>query len=97
MSKESPKVAKLRAQRDAINNRIQRQLAREQRVQREQQERKVRLVGEAILEQVEQGHWPEDRLLALMDKRLTTAKDRAVFGLEPLEGRERSGDGPEEQ
>lgn len=85
MTEKASKVAKLRAQRDELNNRIQRELVREQREQREHQERRVQLVGEAILEQVEEGHWPKERLLALMDKRLTKTRDRAVFGLAPLE------------
>ncbi len=44
------------------------------------------LVGAAILAKVERGEWPESRLLELMDKELTRAHDRELFGLQDLGG-----------
>lgn len=44
------------------------------------------LVGAAILAKVERGEWPQDKLLAMMDKTLTRTDDRALFGLPPLKG-----------
>lgn len=44
--------------------------------------RKV-LIGAAVLAQVEQGRWPHENMLAMMNKALTRADDRALFDLPP--------------
>lgn len=84
MTKQA-KVARLKEQRDKLNAQIQQELAKEQRQERERERLRRQLVGEAVLDQVEQGAWPRDRLNSLMDKRLTSTKHRALFDLPPLE------------
>lgn len=88
MTKQA-KVARLKEQRDKLNLQIQHELAKTQKAERERERLRRQLVGEAVLDQVEQGAWPKDRLNSLMDKRLTNAKHRALFDLPPLEDADR--------
>lgn len=46
--------------------------------------RKKVLVGAVILARVERGEWPAEKLRDLMEKALSRADDRALFGLEKL-------------
>lgn len=52
----------------------------------EETRRKV-LVGAVILAKVENGEWPKDRLMAMLDAALTRSDDRALFGLQALQNR----------
>ena len=65
----------------------QQQLARERAAvkkrQRSDDTRRKILVGAVILAKVEHGEWPKERLREWMDKALTRADDRALFGLLP--------------
>ncbi len=66
----------------------QQQVAREKAMERKRQRsndtRRKILVGAVILAKVEHGEWPKERLHDLMDKALTRADDRALFGLLPI-------------
>jgi hypothetical protein len=66
----------------------QQQVARERAVERKRQRsdetRRKILVGAVILAKVEHGEWPKERLRELMDKALTRADDRTLFGLLPV-------------
>ncbi len=66
----------------------QQQLARERAVEKKRQRsddtRRKILVGAVILAKVEHGEWPKERLREWMDKALTRADDRALFGLLPV-------------
>ena len=65
----------------------QQQLARERAAEKKRQRsddtRRKILVGAVILAKVEHGEWPKERLREWMDKALTRADDRALFGLLP--------------
>ena len=67
----------------------QQQVAREKAAERKRQRsddtRRKILVGAVILAKVERGEWPQERLCELLDKALTRADDRALFGLSPLQ------------
>lgn len=45
-------------------------------------ERKVRLVGEAVLQRLERGEWDEADFKQMMDDALARGTDRALFGLD---------------
>ncbi len=66
----------------------QQQLARERAVEKKRQRsddtRRKILVGAVILAKIEHGEWPKERLREWMDKALTRADDRALFGLLPV-------------
>ncbi|MCB1794175.1 MAG: mobilization protein [Candidatus Competibacteraceae bacterium] len=66
----------------------QQQLARERAAEKKRQRsddtRRKILVGAVILAKVEHGEWPKERLREWMDKALTRADDRALFGLLPV-------------
>jgi len=66
----------------------QQQVAREKAAERKRQRsadtRRKILVGAVILAKVEHGEWPKERLRELMDKALTRADDRTLFGLPTL-------------
>ena len=66
----------------------QQQVARERAAERKQQRsdetRRKILVGAVILAKVEHGEWPKERLREWMDKALTRADDRTLFGLPTL-------------
>ena len=70
------KLAKARKQQVEARKRA----AESKRTRADDTRRKI-LVGAVILSKVERGEWPESRLLELMDKALTRADDRVLFGL----------------
>jgi hypothetical protein len=45
-------------------------------------DRKVMLVGEAVLRRVDRGEWDEDDFRQMMDEALSRPADRALFDLE---------------
>ena len=49
---------------------------------RADRERKVRLVGEAVLQRLERGEWDEAAFTQMMDDALARGTDRALFGLD---------------
>ena len=61
-----------------------RKRAAESRAKRSQDTRRKILVGAVILAKVEHGEWPKERLREWMDKALTRADDRTLFGLPTL-------------
>ena len=63
---------------------VARSRAAEKKRQRSEETRRKILVGAVILAKVERGEWPQERLRELMDKALTRADDRALFGLPTL-------------
>lgn len=83
MAKTAERLAKLEEQRARINAEIQRIRAREQQQKRKENTRRKVLVGAWILGKVENGEWPEQRLLDGLDSYLERDHDRALFGLPP--------------
>lgn len=63
---------------------VARARAADKKRQRSEDTRRKILVGAVILAKVEHGEWPKERLRELMDKALTRADDRALFGLLPV-------------
>lgn len=63
---------------------VAREKAAEKKRQRSEETRRKILVGAVILAKVERGEWPQERLRELLDKALTRADDRALFGLPTL-------------
>ena len=63
---------------------VARERAADKKRQRSEETRRKILVGAVILATVEHGEWPKVRLRELMDKALTRADDRALFGLLPV-------------
>ncbi len=63
---------------------VARSRAAERKRQRSDETRRKILVGAVILAKVEHGEWPKERLRELMDKALTRADDRTLFGLPTL-------------
>ena len=63
---------------------VARSRAAEKKRQRSDETRRKILVGAVILAKVEHGEWPKERLREWMDKALTRADDRALFGLPTL-------------
>jgi hypothetical protein len=57
---------------------------RKKKRQRSDDTRRKILVGAVILAKVDHGEWPKERLREWMDKALTRADDRALFGLLPV-------------
>ncbi|OTP75903.1 hypothetical protein [Caballeronia sordidicola] len=60
-------------------DKVRRQAYKQSKADRE---RKVILVGEAVLRRVEQGQWDEVEFRNMMDESLTRGADRALFDLE---------------
>ena len=63
---------------------VARERAADKKRQRSEETRRKILVGAVILAKVERGEWPQERLCELLDKALTRADDRALFGLPTL-------------
>lgn len=75
------KLKKERAKKAQIDARKK---AADTKKARAEDTRKKVLVGAVILARVERGEWPADKLMSVMDKALTRADDRAIFGLTPI-------------
>ena len=63
---------------------VARERAADKKRQRSEETRRKILVGAVILAKVEHGEWPKERLREWMDKALTRADDRTLFGLPTL-------------
>lgn len=72
------KLAALKEARKAADK-ARRKAVKESRADRE---RKLRLVGEAVLHRVACGEWDEADFRQMMDAALTRANDRALFDLD---------------
>lgn len=72
------RLKQLQAQKAVLEAR--KRAAEAKRKRAEDTHRKI-LLGAAILAKVQRGEWPESRMLNLLDKELTHAEDRALFGL----------------
>ena len=64
---------------------VAREKAAEKKRQRSDDTRRKILVGAVILAKVEHGEWPQEHLREWMDKALTRADDRTLFGLLPIQ------------
>ena len=83
MASAADRLKRLEEQRARINAEIQRVRAREQQQTRKDDTRRKILVGSMLLQLVEDGEWPEDKLRARLDTYLTRSDDRALFELPP--------------
>ena len=63
---------------------VTRERAAEKKRQRSDDTRRKILVGAVILAKVDHGEWPKERLREWMDKAVTRADDRTLFGLPTL-------------
>ena len=75
------KLKQAKAKKQQIESRKR---AMETREERAKDTRRKILVGAAILFKVEQGEWPRDKLLTMLDSALTRSDDRALFKLPPF-------------
>ena len=80
MATAEEKLKKLEDRKAKLAAQIERIKARQGAEARKSDTRRKILVGAVILEMVESGEWPKDKLLNLMDKKLTRPIDRALFG-----------------
>ena len=85
MASTTDRLKKLEEQRARINAEIQRVRAREQQQARKDDTRRKILVGSMLLQLVEDGEWPEDKLRARLDTYLVRADDRELFELPKLD------------
>ena len=76
------KLKQLKAEQQRVETR--KKAAEVKRKRQDDTRRKV-LAGAVLLAQVETGEWPEAKFKAMMDKGLTRAEDRGLFGLPVLE------------
>jgi hypothetical protein len=72
------KLAALKAARKTADK-ARRKTMKESRADRE---RKLRLIGEAVLQRVASGEWDEDDFRTMMDTALARPADRALFELD---------------
>ncbi len=77
------KLEALTAKREQINAQIQALRAKQQSQQRKQETRRKILIGGVVLKMLKTGEMPKERLTALLDKHLASARDRALFDLPP--------------
>ena len=72
------KLKQLKAEQQKVEAR--KKVAAVQRKRQDDTRRKV-VAGAVLLAQVDSGEWPEAAFKAMMDKGVTRAEDRALFGL----------------
>jgi len=90
MANSTDRLKKLEEQRARINAEIQRVRAREQQQTRKDDTRRKILAGSMLLQLVEDGEWPKDKLQTRLDAYLTRDDDRALFDLPPLDEADRT-------
>jgi len=81
MASAADRLKRLEEQRARINAEIQRVRAREQQQTRKDDTRRKILAGSMLLQLVEDGEWPEDKLRTRLDAYLTRDDDRKLFDL----------------
>ena len=77
------RLRKLEESQARIAAEIQRVRGRAAQEARKRDTHRKILAGALLLDQVQQGEWPEERFLAALDKFLAKDRDRAVFDLPP--------------
>lgn len=85
MQTRAERIEKLAEKRRQLAFEIDRMRAAEAAEERRRDARRKILVGSMVLAQVERGEWPQERLLAALDRHLTRSHDRALFELAPRE------------
>ena len=83
MANTTERLKKLEQQRARINAEISRVRAREQDKARKHDTRRKILAGSMLLQLVEDGEWPAEKLRARLDSYLIRDDDRALFELPP--------------
>ena len=78
------KLQKLLEQREVVAARIRREKGKERTRKRKDDTRRKILAGAAVLDRAERDAAFKAELGALLDRFLTRADDRALFGLEPV-------------
>ena len=74
-------LRKLRDQRAKLLEAAKQNRMKERRLERQQNARRRDLLGGMVLELMENGEWPKERILARLDTYLNRAADRALFDL----------------
>ena len=77
------RVKKLEEAEARIRAELQRARGRAAQEKRKRDTHRKILIGAMVLDQVQRGEWPEERLQAAMDRFLDKDRDRAVFELSP--------------
>jgi hypothetical protein len=77
------KLEKLLEKERQLKARIQKERARLNVTERKRDTRRKVLAGAAVLSRVEDGRWPRERFLQMMDEFLDRDHDRALFDLPP--------------
>jgi predicted O-linked N-acetylglucosamine transferase (SPINDLY family) len=72
------RLKQLQAQKAMLEAR--KRAAEAKRKRAEDTHRKI-LLGAAVLARVQRGEWPESKMLDMLNKELTRAEDRQLFGL----------------
>ena len=82
MASKDP-LQKLRDQRAKLLEAAKQNRMKERRLERQQNARRRDLLGGMVLELMESGEWPKERILPRLDTYFTRAADRALFDLPP--------------
>ncbi len=77
--------AKLRQEKAKKQQIEARRRTMESKKKRSEDTRRKILVGALILDRVERGEWPQEKLRAMLDAALTRDDDRALFGLPAIQ------------
>ena len=77
------RVKKLEEAQARINAELARAKGRAAQEKRKRDTHRKILIGAMVLDQVQRGEWPEERLQAAMERFLEKDRDRAVFELPP--------------
>ena len=84
MATKEEKIKALEQKQAQIKARIQALKARDTTQNRKGDDRRKILIGGVILKMIKTGEMQESRLNQILEKHLTAARDRAIFGLSPL-------------
>lgn len=83
MAQAPSKLEKLLEKQRQLEAQISQITAREKEEERKKDTRRKILIGGAVLASFRHGDFPKDRLIALLDKGLTSDRDRALFDFLP--------------
>lgn len=87
MKTREERLKKLEEKQNQLKAKIQKIKAMDSAEERKRDTRKKVVVGAVMLEMVQSGEWPEEKFKGMLDRKLTRARDRELFGLS-IEGAE---------
>lgn len=78
---KTSRIDKIEEQIKRLDAERKRIIAREKQEERKKETRRNIIVGAIVRKNVQDGEWPEDKFMNMLDNKITRGHDRKLFGL----------------